>query len=91
MPHYKLHITGRVQGVGFRAATQAQAQQIGVNGFVRNEPDGSVYLEATGTTTQLQQLVAWVRKGPPLSQVHEVKVEKSSAEPDFAGFAIRRQ
>ena len=90
MPHYKLRITGRVQGVGFRAAAQAQAQQIGVSGFVRNEADGSVYLEATGTTTQLQQLVDWARKGPPMATVHQVEVEKDDAAHDFEGFTIRQ-
>ena len=48
MVHINIHITGRVQGVNFRTYTKEKAEELGILGFVRNETDGSVYLEAEG-------------------------------------------
>jgi acylphosphatase len=46
--HFNIRISGRVQGVFFRASTKAKAEELGISGFVQNEPDGSVYIEAEG-------------------------------------------
>lgn len=90
MPHHRFYITGRVQGVGFRAATRAQAQSLGLDGFVQNQPDGSVYAEAVGTETQLDQFKAWCQQGPPPARVDEVIAEPVQAAPsDFGDFEIR--
>lgn len=61
---YKIHVNGYVQGVGFRWRTVREAASIGIKGFVRNMPDGSVYIEAEGTRKQLGYFVDWCKKGP---------------------------
>lgn len=86
----KINITGRVQGVGFRAATQSEAQRLGLKGFVQNQPDGSVYLEATGPDEALEQLRQWCQHGPPAAQVDQVQAEKVEAKASFEAFEIRR-
>lgn len=64
---YSIKITGRVQGVGFRYSTLSEARRMGLTGFVRNMPDGSVYIEAEGPVETLNTFVAWCRKGPGIS------------------------
>jgi len=61
---YRIHVTGYVQGVGFRWRTVREAASRGIKGFVRNMPDGSVYIEAEGTRKQLRDFAEWCRKGP---------------------------
>lgn len=67
-------ITGRVQGVGYRAWMSRTARNLGLKGFVRNEEDGSVYAEATGTLQSLDQLEKLCWMGPASSQVEQVHV-----------------
>ena len=87
--HYNIKVTGKVQGVWFRDSTRRKADELCVTGFVRNEADGSVYLEAEGTHEALEQLKAWCAAGPPGAMV--ARVEASVAEwRHFAGFEIRR-
>lgn len=83
-------ITGRVQGVGFRNFTQMRARRLGVAGWVRNERDGSVRLEAEGTREALDTLVSAVEKGPRLARVNDVQVDWSEAEDAFETFRVRR-
>ena len=85
-----IRVTGKVQGVFYRASTQKQAQALHLRGFVCNESDGSVYLEATGPQEALDVLVAWCRQGPPRAQVDQVEVTPLSptefptgSPPDF--------
>ncbi len=61
---YKIHVTGYVQGVGFRWRTVREAGSLGIKGKVRNLSDGSVYIEAEGTRSQLKRFVEWCKKGP---------------------------
>ncbi len=72
---YRIRVTGRVQGVGFRWNAANEARQIGINGIVRNLYDGSVYIEAEGTRAQLSSYLEWCRKGPSFSRVDDVQVE----------------
>lgn len=81
-------ITGRVQGVGFRQYTLMRARQIGVTGFVRNLPDGSVECVASGTEEQMDAMLAALRRGPPGSEVNSV-AESQTAVPAGTGFHIR--
>lgn len=68
-------ISGRVQGVGFRFSTKQAADDSGVKGIVRNEPDGTVYVEAVGEEAQLNQFIEALRKGPsPAAEVEKVVV-----------------
>jgi acylphosphatase len=61
---YKIHITGRVQGVGFRWSAVREANRKGITGFIRNMPDGSVYIEAEGSNKQLNDFYEWCKNGP---------------------------
>ncbi len=72
MIHYQIRVRGKVQGVFFRASTRDVALGLNLRGFVRNEPDGSVYIEAEGPESALQQLLAWCRQGPPRARVTAV-------------------
>lgn len=80
-------ISGRVQGVWFRASTQEEAKKLGVTGLARNLPDGSVEVIACGTEEQLSQLYQWLQKGPPLAEVKEVKSEEVALK-DYDRFGV---
>ena len=73
-------VSGVVQGVGFRFFTQREADKLGVNGYVRNLPDGRVEVVATGSQEELARLRTLLEKGPRFSSVSEVVEE--TAEPD---------
>ena len=86
--HINLTVTGRVQGVWFRASTKEKANNLGVHGFVRNLLNGNVYIEAEGTEEQLQRFVNWCKKGPRLAHVNEV-IEEHGNPAHFTCFEIR--
>ena len=89
MTAYQIHITGKVQGVWFRKYTQEKALQFGIKGCVRNQPDGSVYVEAEGEHAAMDDFVRWLHKGSPLSEVKDVQIQ--SVEPaGYTGFEIKR-
>jgi acylphosphatase len=67
-------VTGKVQGVWFRASTQRQAQRLGVTGLVRNLPDGAVEVIACGADGAVAQLVEWLHRGPEHARVAAVSV-----------------
>ncbi len=69
---YKIHITGRVQGVGFRWSAASEALARDIKGYVKNVPDGSVYIEAEGAKGQLDAYVEWCKNGPVLGFVDSV-------------------
>ena len=72
---FRALVKGRVQGVWFRARTQAEATRLGVVGWVRNRTDGSVELEAEGDRGALEALLAWCRQGPTCARVTGLAVE----------------
>ena len=83
-----LRITGRVQGVYFRAWLQQQAGELGVKGWVRNCPDGRVEAHVEGDEEAVEQMLALARDGPPSATVEDVRIW--DVEPcDFDGFEIR--
>ena len=84
-----LHIRGRVQGVWYRASAREEALALGLTGWVRNRPDGSVELLAEGSASALEALIAWCGKGPPLARVDEVRAERGEATGEFQGFEAR--
>ena len=84
----ELHVTGRVQGVAYRACTQQEAERLGVTGWVRNEPDGSVVVHVEGEPDAVDALVAWCRRGPSGSRVRDVAV-RHAAVAGHRGFEIR--
>ncbi|WP_354359418.1 acylphosphatase [Pedobacter sp. UYP30] len=87
MKHLKITVTGKVQGVFFRASTKAVANQMGINGFVRNEKDGSVYIEAEGEIFMVDELVTWCKEGPDGAKVEEVGVIEGELK-NHKGFEI---
>lgn len=85
-----MKVYGKVQGVFFRASTQEKAQQLGLKGFVRNEKDGTVYMEAEGEPIALEQLEAWAHKGPARARVEKVEVKDLDELAGFEEFEQRR-
>lgn len=83
-------ITGRVQGVGFRNFTRRRARKLGVSGWVRNERDGSVRLEAEGPRQALESLLEAVHRGPRTARVEDVEVTWSESTDEFERFRVRR-
>ena len=87
-------VRGRVQGVGYRAETQQQGRMLGLVGWVRNLPDGSVELEAEGPRAALDALLAWAALGPPGARVDALETRWLGAKEDAAGaargFEVRR-
>lgn len=73
--HYKIHVSGHVQGVGFRWNAVREARSRGINGIIRNLPDGRVYIEAEGSVEQLNSFVEWCKRGPGFSVVEFVSVD----------------
>lgn len=84
----KITINGLVQGVGFRYATLQKARQLGIKGFVRNNYDGSVYIEACGKETNLNAFIKWCYTGPPHASVHDVTISESPVK-ETSTFEIR--
>lgn len=85
----RLRITGRVQGVWYRGATEQEARRLGVDGWVRNLPDGSVEALVEGDAAAVRALAAWCRTGPPGARVHDVVETTEPADTDLAGFRVR--
>ena len=77
-----LRVTGRVQGVGFRWYARTEAERLGLSGWVRNRPDGSVELAVDGPEDARQEFLAAVRRGPPNAVVDRVEaVETTAGDP----------
>ena len=85
----QIRVTGRVQGVGYRDALRREALRLGVRGWVRNRRDGSVEALLQGEPDQLEALVAWARRGPPLAAVARVEEAAARGDAEAAGFEIR--
>lgn len=82
-------IAGRVQGVYYRTATAARAQQLRLRGSVRNLPDGRVEVIAAGDDVAQRELAAWLWRGPPAARVDSVRIEECLTPVD-EGFAVAR-
>ncbi|MBV1856901.1 MAG: acylphosphatase [Nannocystaceae bacterium] len=89
MKAVELNITGRVQGVSYRASTRARAVALGVVGWVRNEPDGSVRAWAQGPPALVDALLSWCGSGPPHARVDEVRVKVVTPDATLASFDVR--
>lgn len=84
----RCRVTGRVQGVWYRGATQTEARRLQLQGWVRNLEDGRVELQASGDERDLQALVDWLWYGPPAAEVTDVDCEWSD-HTSFDDFTIR--
>jgi DNA ligase D-like protein (predicted 3'-phosphoesterase) len=81
-------VRGRVQGIGFRDATVREARRLRAMGWVRNEDDGSVLVHAEGPEQAVEELLAFLRQGPPGARIDDVEVERLKLE-GHEQFAIR--
>ena len=81
MKRVHVRASGRVQGVFFRAEARARAESLGLSGWIRNEPDGSVAAVFAGEPERVDSMVEWCRRGPAGARVDEVEVTERADEP----------
>jgi acylphosphatase len=81
-------VSGNVQGVFFRDSTRTVASRAGVHGWVRNAPDGTVEAHLEGASAAVDQVVSFMRAGPPHATVEQVDVSPASLE-NCRGFVVR--
>jgi acylphosphatase len=91
MSNKRVHvwISGRVQGVFFRAHTRDAAFHAGLTGWVRNLSDGRVEAVFQGDPERVERMVAWCRQGSPGSRVDQVQMREEPVQEEFTGFGIR--
>ena len=82
-------VHGRVQGVGFRDFTQRRAAELGVTGWVRNQPDSTVEVVAEGDKETLERFLALLWRGPNAARVVRVEYDYHAATGRFSGFSVR--
>lgn len=91
MKTYQLHITGKVQGVWYRASAKDKAIALGLTGKVWNEPNGDVSAIVQGHIHKIHEFIDWCKKGPPLAQVESVVSEEMPAHIEvYKSFDIER-
>ncbi len=78
LKHLNIIISGRVQGVGFRASARDKARSLNVKGSVKNRMDGTVFIEAEGEDNTLDEFVQWCNKGPGWARVRHVDISESA-------------
>ena len=81
-------VHGRVQGVGFRYAASRTARRLGIVGWVRNRPEGTVELIAEGSSKSIQKLAAWLGSGPPGARVTRVEVDSLRSSDSYVDFRV---
>lgn len=81
----QIRVTGRVQGVFFRKSTQQKALELGIKGWVRNEPDESVLVEIEGNSSAVLAMEEWLGQGPPAAKVTSLEISEGEeiGYPDF--------
>ncbi len=85
MKHLKIIVSGTVQDVSFRSCARRKAEELGVHGFARNEPDGTVYIEVEGPGEKLQKFLMWCHEGPQNAEVQSIR-SSLHAPVDHKGF-----
>jgi len=86
----RIEVSGLVQGVFFRAATEQLAVSLGLVGSVRNLANGSVEIEVQGANDPVERLLAWAHHGPPSARVDKVEVTQLEFDETLLSFRIRR-
>ncbi|MCW8826051.1 MAG: acylphosphatase [Gammaproteobacteria bacterium] len=84
----RLTVSGRVQGVWFRASTRDEALRLALRGSVRNLADGRVEIVVAGDDVQVEKLIQWAHKGPPMAAVTDVQIETLSNTAPFETFEL---
>lgn len=82
-------ISGRVQGVWFRANTKQKAEQLGVTGWIRNTRDGRVEAIFEGEENCLKEMIDWCNHGPPLAEIDNVEIKDQIPTNGFDGFSVK--
>ncbi|HEX7965793.1 MAG TPA: acylphosphatase [Gammaproteobacteria bacterium] len=82
-------VSGKVQGVFYRASTAERAKALDLTGYAKNLPDGRVEVLACGEEGAVQQLIAWLYQGPPRAEVDSVEIEEVKPGPVPADFGTR--
>ena len=82
-------VSGRVQGVGYRYSAHRVGMQLALEGWVRNEFDGTVRTWAQGTPDAVARYLGFLEEGPPAARVESVSVTEVSPDPDLSGFRVR--
>ncbi len=83
-------VSGKVQGVFYRATAMGEAQRLGLTGVVRNLADGAVEAIIEGDRAQVDEFIAWCRMGPPAARVESVEVKLAEPRDEFRTFTIDR-
>ncbi|MBP2079609.1 acylphosphatase [Oceanobacillus polygoni] len=90
MKYVSVNVRGRVQGVGFRYFTQHTAVECNITGWVKNEDDGSVHIEAQGNEEDMSRFLELIKKGPSrFANVREMDVTALDGDPKFNAFKIK--
>lgn len=86
---WEIEVRGKVQGVWFRDFTRQRALEFGIKGWVKNQPDGGVYIVAEGEITDLETFADWVKQGPPLARVSSMGISRSDKITGFTTFEVK--
>jgi len=78
--HVNIRLSGRVQNVGFRYAAMLTAEKYDIKGFIKNEPDGTVYIEAEGKEPQINHFIAWCHDGPASARVDNIETSEAPVD-----------
>jgi acylphosphatase len=81
-------ISGRVQGVWYRASTKQKADELGISGWAKNTDDGNVEAVFEGDNAKIDEMIAWCWIGPPLARVSDVKIVPSYSDEKCTGFVV---
>ena len=87
--HLIILVSGKVQGVFYRASTVEKANELDLKGFAQNLPDGRVLIEAEGDSVSLQKLIEWCKNGPPRAVVTNVQVMEGALK-NYRDFSVSR-
>lgn len=88
MKRVVINVSGKVQGVFFRASTKEKADELHISGTVRNNADDSVTVDAQGEEESIEQFVEWCKQGPPRARVDHFEITELDLSGGFDGFAI---
>lgn len=88
MKRYIIRVTGKVHGAGFRITASDKAEDLGLFGFTRNDPDGAVYIDVEGNEPALDEFIAWCAHGPQSARVAEVTAQAQSEIRNYKKFVI---
>lgn len=89
MVHYEISIKGRVQGVGFRQFVKDKANDFDISGWVKNMPDGSVFVKAEGDEKDMEPFLDYLKGGPSMGRVDNLSKDRIDSPAGFSEFGIR--